>query len=325
MRPVIGARDYNRLVIDNVILAAVHRRLARALTAAPIRYHPFVVDGIVLGWLDDARFARLARFGSAMFRADDQSISFAPAISGVASRSALLADIAQALRAEGALPGWRNELYAVGLRFDGPAMFALERGAARWFGVRTWAAHVNGTVDAGDNARMWIARRSPAKAVDPGRLDNLVGGGIRAGARVADTVIREAWEEAGIGPSVARRARPAGMIHVRRALPDGLQRESVFVHDLALGAGFVPANQDGEAVEHRLVDLREAARLIAIDEGPDEMTIDASLVVLDYLIRRGAIAADADGYAELEALRSIGIAAERAGSGERGLAAPTAT
>jgi len=74
-----------------------------------------------------------------------------------------------------------------------------------------------------------------------------------------------------------------------------------------------------------LVDLREAARLIAIDEGPDEMTIDASLVVLDYLIRRGAIAADADGYAELEALRSIGIAAERAGSGERGLAAPTAT
>ena len=38
-------------------------------------------------------------------------------------------------------------------------------------------------------------------------------------------------------------------------LPDGLQRETVFVHDLVLPPDFVPANQDGEAVEHRLVDL----------------------------------------------------------------------
>ena len=50
---------------------------------------------------------------------------------------------------------------------------------------------------------------------------------------------------------------------------DGLQRETVFVHDLWLPEDFVPDNRDGEAVEHRLVSLDEAARMIARDDGPD--------------------------------------------------------
>jgi hypothetical protein len=68
----------------------------------------------------------------------------------------------------------------------------------------------------------------------------------------------------------------------------------------------VPANQDGEAVEFRLVELAEAARLIGVTAGPDEVTIDASLVVLDFLLRHGAIGADAPGYVALEALRHAG-------------------
>jgi hypothetical protein len=40
-----------------------------------------------------------------------------------------------------------------------------------------------------------------------------------------------------------------------------------------------------EAVEHRLVSLLDAARLIANEEGPDGVTADASLVVLDFLLR----------------------------------------
>jgi hypothetical protein len=84
---------------------------------------------------------------------------------------------------------------------------------------------------------------------------------------------------------------------------DGLQRETIFVHDLALPADFVPANQDGEAVEHRLVGFAEAARLIAQTHGADEVTLDASVVVLDYFGRRGEIAPDDPGFAALEALR----------------------
>src|SRR5256885_8275041 len=142
----------------------------------------------------------------------------------------------------------------------------IERAAAHCYGSRTYVAHVNGLVS-GDPMSMWLSRRSPDKAIDAGMFDNLVGGGIAAGATVAATMVREAWEEAGIAADVAVTATPAGEVRVCRSQPDGLQRETIFTHDLSLPAEFVPSNQDSEAVEHRLVSLSEAAGLIPNDRG----------------------------------------------------------
>lgn len=288
----------------DAILTAIHARLAHALCKPHPRYRPWIVDGAALGWLDDARATRLAAF-PAVFQVESSSVKLAPALRDAPApvRSAALAEIATTLRDEGALPAWRDELYAIGPAFGAVPAFVLERGAARWFGVRTYAAHVNGVTTRDGIAHLWFARRSATKAVDPGMLDNLVGGGIAAGASVRDTVVREAWEEAGIHADVAAIARPAGVVHVRRALADGLQNETVFVHDLALPPAFVPANQDGEAFDHRLVDAGAAAGLIAATAGPDVVTIDASLVVLDFLLRHASFAADAPGYVEAARLR----------------------
>ena len=288
-------------MIDTTILAAIEARFARAFALPGVRYRPFVAGSVRLGLVDDERAARLARF--AHFRADEHAVTLDARLDTCEARSAALADVALALRAEGALPAWRDEAYDVAAAFAGPPVFRIERGAARYLGVITYAAHLNGTVGSGKETKMWFARRSATKAVDPGLLDNLVGGGIAAGMRVDATLFKEAWEEAGVAQALARRARPAGVVHVCRAMFDGLQRETVFVHDLELPAGFAPANQDGEAVEHRLVDLGEAARLIAQARGPDQVTLDASVVVLDYLIRRGEIAPDDPGFATLEAMR----------------------
>jgi 8-oxo-dGTP pyrophosphatase MutT (NUDIX family) len=290
-------------VIGDAILTAIHERLARALTLPSVRYRALIVDGAALGWLDDARFERLAQFGPAFFRVERETISFDDGLRDPDARSSAMTDVTRTLRNEGALPAWRDELYAVAPSFYARPAFVMERGAARWFGVRTWAAHVNGVVRDRESVRVWLARRSPDKAVDPGMLDNLVGGGIAAGARVDETIVKESWEEAGLPAEVARQARPAGAVHVCRAVFDGLQRETLFVHDLDVPSAFVPQNQDGEAVEHRLVHIAEAARLIAQERGPDEVTVDASLVVLDYLLRHGAIAPDTPAYEALEALR----------------------
>jgi len=273
-------------VFEPAILAAIRARLDRAQALGDRRYRPFVVAGTAAGAVDDVRAARLAAFGPSLFVVRDDSITLAGGGGGGASRSSALRDVALALRAEGALPAWRDERYAIAARFGSPALAHLERGAARYFGIRTWAAHVNGIV-MNDATRMWFARRSTSKAVDPGLLDNLVGGGIAAGFSVEATVVKESWEEAGIDEALARRARFVGLVEVTRAMFDGLQRETVFVHDLSLPEDFVPDNQDGEAVEHRLVGLDEAARLVAGDGGPDEVTIDASAVVLAYLLRHG--------------------------------------
>ena len=86
-------------------------------------------------------------------------------------------------------------------------------------------------------------------------------------------------------------------------MSDGVQREVLFVHDLALPPDFVPVNQDGEAIEHRLVSLAEAAHAISATASPHEVTPDASLVVLDYLLRQGAIRPDQPRYRAIAALR----------------------
>jgi len=292
-------------MIKGAILPAICARLRAALAAPSIPLRPLVVDGFALGLLDDARAAQLARFET-VFRVGDDRVVFADRLRSSDERSAALVDVTNALRSDGEFPAWRDELYAVAPSFGAAPAFLIERGAARWFGVRTWAVHVNGVVGLGEESQLRFARRSPDKGIDPGRLDNLVGGGIAAGARVAETLVKEAWEEAGIDAACARSARPAGAVHVRRALPDGLERETIFVHDLALSRHFVPVNQDGEVVEYQRVDLHEAARLIASERGPDEVTIDASLVVLDFLLRHGVIAPEADEYLSLEALRFSG-------------------
>jgi len=288
-------------VIEARILPALHARLARAFAPPPVPLVPFDVDGFTVGELTVERARRIAAFDD-VFEIDERRVAFTATCRTADDRTAAMARVARTLAGEGALSAWRDERYEVRAGPGGPVAFLLERAAARYFGVRTTAVHVNGLVDDGGRAAMWIARRSPAKAIDPGLLDNLVGGGVAAGASVAAMLAKEAWEEAGIDAALAAQARPEGVVTIRRLQPDGVQHETIHVHDLWLPRGFVPANQDGEAVEHRLLPLDRVAALLANDDGDEVVTADASLVALDALIRLGAIDADDPFYSWLAAL-----------------------
>lgn len=289
-------------MIADAIVTAIARRLTRELAPPRRHYRPLVVGGFAAGWIDDARAARLARFVD-VFDVGDDAVRLRASLEPAGTATAALDKVTRTLAAEGALTTWRNELYAVASAFGEPPLFLLERAAARYFGIHTYAAHVNGLVRRDDGVAMWIARRSPTKPIDPGRLDNLIGGGIAVGQSVAATLVKEAWEEAGIAEDVARTARAAGTVEIRREQPDGLQRETIFVHDLWLPENFVPAGTDGEVVAHRLVALPEAAQLIANVDGPDVVTADASLVVLDCLLRLEVIPKRCPARGPLEALR----------------------
>lgn len=289
-------------MIDASIVAAIRARLTAALAPPRGPRVMLAVDGRAAGWLDPPRAARLARFGD-VFESADGTLRFRPAFADCGSRTEALDRVCRALAAEGALTRWRDERYAAAPEFEAAPWFLLERAAARYFGIRTHAAHANGLVETGGRTSMWIARRSPAKPIDPGMLDNLVGGGIAYGQTVAGTVVKESWEEAGVPAGLAARATAAGQVDILRAQPDGLHRETIHVHDLALPPDFVPACRDGEVVEHRLVPFAAAARLVANVAGPDVVTADASLVVVDCLLRHGAIDAGSPDGAALAALR----------------------
>lgn len=265
----------------------IRERFAHALARPHEPLVPLWIEGRIAGRLTAARAGRLEAFDATFRRERGGPLRFAPGIDTPQARTAALAEVARTLADEGALSAWRDELYAVAPAFGAPAWLHLERAAARYFGVRTYAAHINGLVRDGAGVSMWVARRSRAKAIDPDMLDNLVGGGIAAGASVTRTVLEEAWEEAGIPASLASRAQPTGILHVERLLADGLQDEFLFAHDLWLPIAFAPAGQDGEAVEQHKLPLDGIARLLDQDDGRDAMTVDASLVALTALVRAG--------------------------------------
>ncbi|WP_322043912.1 NUDIX hydrolase [Paraburkholderia sp. J67] len=254
---------------------------------------PFHFGDERVGWIRRADVALLARWPDVFTIVDagpDARVTLDAQFDNVTARSAALGSVIGALAAEGRIPGWRDETYAIRNAFDAPPLAYIERAASRFFGTMTWAVHLNGVVEYAASApQLWIARRSDTKATDPGMLDNVVAGGIGWGLGVEATLAKECWEEAGIAAELAARATPGRTVHVLQSLPEGTQAEQIFVYDLVLPHDFVPHNQDGEVGEHRLARIDEAARWI--EEG--RMTVDASLATLDLLLRRQWIDEDA--------------------------------
>lgn len=273
-------------------------RVRAARRFDPARYLRFCAGGAELGWVRPDHAERLAAWPQ-LFDSDGASIRLSARLDTPQRRSAALAAVLRQLADQDYLPGWRDELYAVTRAYGEPPLFRLERAAARMFGVTTYAVHVNGVVGAGGACRMWIARRSRAKPIDPGMLDNLVGGGLAAGLTVAQTLVKEGWEEAGILPRLMSRAVACGQVVLLREVPEGVQAQTIFVHDLELPEDVLPVNQDGEVAEFRLLPVAEVVRLLG--EAAD-FALDASLVMLSFMARHGYLPQDDPASLELARL-----------------------
>lgn len=205
-------------------------------------------------------------------------------------RDAALAQINAALRTKGLIRAWRDETFPLLDPRDGRTLATAERASMRFWGALTLGAHCNGYV-ADRNGRpafLWIARRSARKPTDPGLLDNLVGGGVPHGQSPLEAVVREGWEEAGLRPGQMAALQRGSVIRVDCDVPEGRMVEDLHVFDLELPEDLQPRNQDGEVSELRRMTIAEAALCAACGE----MTVDASLVTLDFLLRHRLLADD---------------------------------
>ena len=257
-------------------------------------YLPFRVDGLALGHVEADFAARLARF-SDTFRVTASEVALAPGLAGSFARTRAVGQALRALRDEGCSPGWREELYPVGPSLAEP-LFALERAAIPKFGVRACGVHLNGYVRTAAGLEMWIGRRADDRLVEPGKLDQLVAGGLPAGLTPTDNLRKEAAEEAAIPSALIAQARACGTISYRTLRPEGLRNDVLFVYDLELPADFEPHNTDGEIAGFARWPI---SRLIAELERGDAFKFNCSLVAIDFLIRHGLIAAEHPDYAEL--------------------------
>lgn len=269
-------------------IASCHRHDLR-------RYRPFLVEGRRVGFMRQDMAEELRRYPS-VFRVNAEEVGVAEHLDTFDYRTSAIDSVMREMRQDGKISGWRDELFPVARCYGEQTLFDLERAAVPLFGVKACGVHVNGYVRRDGDIWLWVGRRAADRPVEPRKLDHLVAGGLPAGMKPFDNLIKEAAEEASIPKELARRARPCGALSYRMELDGCLRDDTIFVYDLELPADFQPQNHDGEIAGFQLMPLAEIERLLS---ETNDFKFNVGLVIIDFLIRHGHIGPDRPDYATL--------------------------
>ncbi len=246
------------------------------LPGARLAFH---IDGARVGWVKPELAEALSGFAG---------IHVEPARVTLSDAASLPA-IARTLSQRG-FYRWRNEAFDVRASADGPVLATIDRGALPSFGVAAEGVHANGLVRRADGLFLWIARRSPTKQLDPGKLDHIVAGGVPAGLSAEQTLIKEAAEEAAVPAELAVRARRVATISYAMERPEGLRRDRLYCFDLDLPQDFLPRAADGEVESFELWPID---RVLAAVRDTDDFKFNVTLVLIDLFLREGLIGGSA--------------------------------
>ena len=108
--------------------------------------------------------------------------------------------------------------------------------------------------------------------------------------------MKECEEEAGIPACVSKHARAVGAISYTLETEVGFRPDLIFNFDLELPESFSPVNTDGEVEEFYLWPIEQVMEVV---RESDEFKFNCALVVVDFLVRHGYIAADDPDYSDI--------------------------
>ena len=222
-----------------------------------------------------------------------------------AARTDAVAQVNEQLRRAGEIQGWRQEQLPVVRTHGEEPAFLIERAACAYYGLQAWGVHVNG-FERRDAAQpqavthIWVATRSRSKSTWPGLLDHLAAGGLPHGITPSECVVKECAEEAGVPEHIAATAQPTGALSYRCIDEfEQLRCDTIFTFDLDLtgtSPGFHPRPVDGEV---QAFQLRSVDWVLATMCSGPAYKPNCSLVVIDFLLRRGLISPESPHYLEL--------------------------
>lgn len=199
--------------------------------------------------------------------------------------AAALEPLARRLADDGAIR-LRGEAFDVRATPAGPVLGRLDRGALPAFGVLSLGVHLNGIVRRADGPWLWVGRRAKDKQMDPGKLDQLVAGGVPAGYTLDETLRKEAEEEAALPVSLLQHARPGVAISYTMLRPEGLRRDWLRCYDLDLPESFMPRPVDGEVEAFELWPLPAVLDRV---RRTDDFKFNVALVLIDLFLRERLI------------------------------------
>jgi 8-oxo-dGTP pyrophosphatase MutT (NUDIX family) len=246
----------------------------------------FEIDADVVGSVipEDAQFFAKHIAG---LNLEPQCLSLAPFCSPDAP--SVLAQMANALRDQGRLGKWRNELLRV-TGDSGQVRGLVERAAVRQLGIRTFAVHLVAYSQIANSAAttgMWVQQRALDKANDPGLWDTCAGGLAAGDESLLLSLEREVQEEAGLDlPSLQREGhliKRGNTIQTQRNIPEGFLVEELLCWDIDLPDTVMPVNQDGEVEKFELWPIDKIIAGIA----EQQFTVEAALIIHQSLVARG--------------------------------------
>jgi 8-oxo-dGTP pyrophosphatase MutT (NUDIX family) len=242
--------------------------------ALPGRRLPFFLGAVQVGWVLSEHTGPLATFG---VRRDGSGM--------VLDDPLALPALGRSLSEAGLCP-WRNEAFDVRATPDGPVLAQIDRGALPVLGILAVGVHLNGLVRRADGLHLWLARRAANRPLDPGKLDQMVGGGVPAGYDPAQTLAKESEEEAALPPALVAQAVHRGVIHYAMERAEGLRRDMLHCYDVMLPESFTPSPVDGEVDGFELWPI---ARVVDTVRHTDDFKFNVNLVLIDLFVRLGLI------------------------------------
>jgi 8-oxo-dGTP pyrophosphatase MutT (NUDIX family) len=178
--------------------------------------------------------------------------------------------IAQRSQSKATDPGLFDNLIGGGVPFDQSPPQALVREAFEEAGLAPEPLQGTAPMDGAGDRQWGLALGAPSRLHVP-HAPHAPQGSARLGP--ADSP----WTP--VSRSVLR---------VHRDVPHGLQHEWLVCFDVELPPGVRPHNQDGEVAGFTCMPLAQAAAVAA----SPRMTVDASVVTLDFLLRHGLLPPD---------------------------------
>jgi 8-oxo-dGTP pyrophosphatase MutT (NUDIX family) len=265
-------------------MPSLQRRIENCNDAAALAgLVPWRIGSARAGWLTEDVARRLRPLRGAFATEGDGLALVSEA--GFEARSAALGEVVAHLATAG-LVSPRHEAFDVRAEPDSEPLARLDRGALSPLGVISQGVHVNGRVRRPDGLHLWVGWRSKDKNVAPGKLDNLVAGGVPAGLTPMQTLLKEAAEEASMPPDLAARARRVSRVSYRMADAPGLRRDVLHCFDLDLPEDFTPAPADDEVERF---ELWPAERVLQAVRDTSDVKFNVNLVLIDLFLREGLI------------------------------------
>ncbi len=261
----------------------------------PAGFVPFIVDGAIVGRIKQ-NFSRCLCEWPNLFVVSNDAVEFVSELNDFGARTEAIAIVLAELVDKGVLTHLHGEQYVATATIREQGVFLIDRAAAPYFGVRAFGQHINGFVRSEQGIKLWVAKRSADRRNFPGKLDNLVAGGLPNGISLQDNLKKECWEEAGILPELALSALPVGVVTYNTETVQGYKPDTLYCYDLELPLDFQPRCTDGEVESFSLWPVD---KVMSVVRDTDEFKLNCNLVIIDFLVRYGFIAPEDESYVSL--------------------------